>query len=619
MNILPDIIVPLKLPTPKVEGELAFDDASPIMATQNAPEEFNKILATLNVATPQAEVAPFPEAGAQRPIESSQINADEIPETSENVAKLAESSKISGLIIAADNNPHKTSIEPKLKDATHPEQQRGNDAISKIASAPTHETVSAYQGALQPKLTAIQTQIGERIMQAEPLDNQSVSAKSVNANEKKPTVQTPESSARVVQQMIPNFEAPASLVETKPAPEIETRATSEAQRVKLRALPQTGHIPVKDVPRSTVSSARVETVSAVTPKPVEAPLNQPILPSSPIATPTTETATPDAPKLASSVSLPEQKGPSFPDENVKNFAALQVTKDTSPREFVRLQSTEITSPPAHRLTNSNPITAFEPSVPTPTYQGLPLEKTVEREQVRPTEPAPVARDIAEAVFTEKGTRRSPSKNPQPIPQAIPIERPQSISNRTVELKETNTFAISSSVLDDLSADPIFIAQPELAVAPTETKLPTTVAIAQTTTQPQEHPRFLTANAASISEAIIKVNESGGKVDVTLAPEDLGRLTVKLDQTTHGPQLTFSAERFETQEIMRRHLDTLHNQMKAMGFDNLSFAFSEDRGNSTLPNKNQSEQGQAFGTKEGQPSREEQLDTLLGQNGLDIRI
>ena len=66
------------------------------------------------------------------------------------------------------------------------------------------------------------------------------------------------------------------------------------------------------------------------------------------------------------------------------------------------------------------------------------------------------------------------------------------------------------------------------------------------------------------------------VEVTLSPEELGR--VRMSLATHDGALTMlvQADRPETLELLRRHIDTLAQDLRDLGFEDLTFAFGDQK-------------------------------------------
>lgn len=69
----------------------------------------------------------------------------------------------------------------------------------------------------------------------------------------------------------------------------------------------------------------------------------------------------------------------------------------------------------------------------------------------------------------------------------------------------------------------------------------------------------------------------GTIEITLSPEELGhvRLTVKSHDIT-GTTVVLQADRPETLDLMRRHIDLLAQDMREFGYRELTFAFQDRR-------------------------------------------
>ncbi|MEM0947072.1 MAG: flagellar hook-length control protein FliK [Pseudomonadota bacterium] len=70
----------------------------------------------------------------------------------------------------------------------------------------------------------------------------------------------------------------------------------------------------------------------------------------------------------------------------------------------------------------------------------------------------------------------------------------------------------------------------------------------------------------------------GTLDVTLTPEELGRVSLTLNTQDGVLTVQVSAERPETLDLLRRHVDLLTQEAHAAGFEDVAFGFS-DRGGS----------------------------------------
>ena len=66
----------------------------------------------------------------------------------------------------------------------------------------------------------------------------------------------------------------------------------------------------------------------------------------------------------------------------------------------------------------------------------------------------------------------------------------------------------------------------------------------------------------------------GLVEVRLSPEELGRVRLAMTPGDAGMTVQVTAERQETLDLIRRHIDMLANDLKDQGFSNLSFSFAK---------------------------------------------
>lgn len=95
--------------------------------------------------------------------------------------------------------------------------------------------------------------------------------------------------------------------------------------------------------------------------------------------------------------------------------------------------------------------------------------------------------------------------------------------------------------------------------------------------PQDGPQGAAANdigrqaAQSVAHAIRHME--GGSVEIALSPEELGHVRLLLrDYTTATPTVTLHADRAETLDLMRRHIDILAQDLRDMGYSDVSFSF-----------------------------------------------
>lgn len=109
----------------------------------------------------------------------------------------------------------------------------------------------------------------------------------------------------------------------------------------------------------------------------------------------------------------------------------------------------------------------------------------------------------------------------------------------------------------------------------------------------------------------------GPVEVSLRPEELGRVRMQILSNEQGVLMNITAERSETLDMLRRHIDQLHRDLTAMGYDNPRFSFGHEGGQ----HQGQSQSGgtsRNLGIPE-LPEHPTPVDLRLQTDGLDIRI
>lgn len=79
-----------------------------------------------------------------------------------------------------------------------------------------------------------------------------------------------------------------------------------------------------------------------------------------------------------------------------------------------------------------------------------------------------------------------------------------------------------------------------------------------------------------------------QVEITLNPEELGRVRMALQTTETGVIVTIAAERTETLDLMRRHIDQLAAELRQLGYFSIGFAFSERGSRDTAKPKSRTE-------------------------------
>ncbi|WP_292023871.1 flagellar hook-length control protein FliK [Maritimibacter sp. UBA3975] len=194
--------------------------------------------------------------------------------------------------------------------------------------------------------------------------------------------------------------------------------------------------------------------------------------------------------------------------------------------------------------------------------GPPAPPTVPQTKGEEPTATPEA-DIEISQAGREGAFRTETTTPTPpTPSAAPPPTQLAAGEARVPVAEVPTDTLVAEVA---GIDPLRSERPS---APTQPPNPGLLA----------QPETARSVAAQVADVVRAGRE--GTVEVTLRPEELGR--VSLSFNTDGGALTVSltADRPETLDLLRRNISLLEQELRQLGYDSLDFAFSDGsaRGN-----------------------------------------
>lgn len=258
-----------------------------------------------------------------------------------------------------------------------------------------------------------------------------------------------------------------------------------------------------------------------------------------------------------------------------------------------------------QLTTSAPLSGTVPapmgetdrqslSPATPTGPTAPLPRTTSDIGSYPQPSTQVGRaDTDLPVASRSDTIAPPSKaRTQITPASTPAE-PQSASFSVAPSKEAGATDMKET--------------PEPTDAPA-------LADKLTSVSPSA-PRHIALHAPAAARQVLHHMadmplQAGEKIEITLSPEELGRVRLSATQTDHGVVLVVQAERPETLDLMRRHLPDLMQDLRDMGFGDVSYS---DQGQS------RSQQQAERGTTTQAEAQPEYAPQSVPETGLDLRL
>ncbi|WP_299672771.1 flagellar hook-length control protein FliK [uncultured Roseobacter sp.] len=110
------------------------------------------------------------------------------------------------------------------------------------------------------------------------------------------------------------------------------------------------------------------------------------------------------------------------------------------------------------------------------------------------------------------------------------------------------------------------------------------------------------------------------VELSLNPEELGRVRLSISAAESGITVQVLAERPETLDLMRRHIDQLAREFEALGYESINFAFNEGQSDNASGDQNETSGQHMAITISGDADTETPIPvTMASATGVDIRV
>ncbi len=127
----------------------------------------------------------------------------------------------------------------------------------------------------------------------------------------------------------------------------------------------------------------------------------------------------------------------------------------------------------------------------------------------------------------------------------------------------------------------------------------------------------TARHAAQQIATVIVQGNGKATEIALNPEELGRVRLTLSAVDGALTLVVLADRPETQELLRRHIDVLAQEFRSLGYESVSFSFDADGQSETADNSDGThDDANALNTHSAET---EEVTASMPSIGLDLRL
>lgn len=227
-----------------------------------------------------------------------------------------------------------------------------------------------------------------------------------------------------------------------------------------------------------------------------------------------------------------------------------------------------------------------------------------------------AHPVSSLPGTFPGTDDGAAKTAQPAIRGLAAATGAKPSTAKADRPLMQTTGVAANALP--TSDSALVGDDGFALGSVSDGPPRISARVEVLTTPQANGQPGLAQAQVQQVARVCVTSLPGMVEVRLAPEELGALTLALDLEGEVVRVTVTAERPETLMLARRFSADLANELRAMGYGGASFSFQQDntRGGSTAQWPQQE-----GGTGASVPSFEHPVAAALRPTptGLDIRL
>lgn len=337
---------------------------------------------------------------------------------------------------------------------------------------------------------------------------------------------------------LPIADLPATLI--NPLPRSEPTAPDQSSALSLV---DTEISAPKDVLPNAATGRASETVFPSAAVPKEPSVRSGLDTIQPLMTiKSAETAT-QADKSTNQVSLMVSRG--APQADSSEVVAWPTQRATADRKSVPI---EVQSALTTGYTGQKPVTPFAP------YQ--PAKPVTFIEQTAPS-----------SGQTQTKTDVPMTTQAAPIPAVPPTGFAMAPQPQTQSIKVAVPISDSASNLTDIATE-------ELSALPEELgRTNTTETMQRDIQRPTTELRMTRHVAAQLLDVARQLPDR--PMEISLNPEELGRVKMTLSANENTISVTLMAERGETADLLRRNLETLSQEFRELGYSEISFSFAGD--------------------------------------------
>ena len=197
---------------------------------------------------------------------------------------------------------------------------------------------------------------------------------------------------------------------------------------------------------------------------------------------------------------------------------------------------------------------------------------------QPEQPMAPADEAVRDFTLEPKQSTAPVAEVEHAPDSPDVHAPTSPPTRAEAVQLVSVEATEPEMTEDIEQRSTLISKPpSIDQTPTSTLPYHPIApIPITATKPILAPAQTVRQVAE--QIVVSVaNDDSGTTEIALNPEELGRVRLHMTVTDQTVQIVIAAERPETSDLMRRHLDVLQQEFRSLGFQSVDLGFADDGG------------------------------------------
>lgn len=222
---------------------------------------------------------------------------------------------------------------------------------------------------------------------------------------------------------------------------------------------------------------------------------------------------------------------------------------------------------------SSPAVAAAAATPPPLRAARPVAAAPDQAADEAAQPAPLrAGGACESVLRFRLAEAKDAATPASAGTSAEASADSGSGSDPAAAQDGKPLPLPVAALDGSAPAPTFVTGAEPRPAPLSPQ-----AGGASAAPDAPHHQAAARLAVLIADSAGQVTATGGRTDLVLTPDELGRIHFALRPSESGLTVTLTADRPETLALLRRHAGELQAELSAAGYDlaRLDFATSDD--------------------------------------------